>query len=118
MTRVVDRVEKAGFVRRESVPGDRRGVFVILTPEGEQAFLGAMDQHRSDIERFFGSRGTEHRPQWRAKSPLADHTLATFWTSPAPPPLLKRLATLAGALMRDIRRPRPSNDRPRNRICD
>ena len=75
MTRVVDRVEKAGFVRRESVPGDRRGVFVILTPEGEQAFLGAMDQHRSDIERFFGSRLSVEQHRAAAKA------LAPFWRS-------------------------------------
>ena len=63
MTRLVDRVENAGYVRRESVPGDRRGVFVILTPEGERVFVAAMRQHRSDIERAFGSRLSpdEHR---------------------------------------------------------
>lgn len=56
MTRLVDRIENAGYVRRENVPGDRRGVFVILTPEGERVFVAAMRQHRSDIERTFGSR--------------------------------------------------------------
>ncbi len=56
MTRLVDRIENAGYVRRENVPGDRRGVFVILTPEGERVFVAAMRQHRSDIERAFGSR--------------------------------------------------------------
>ena len=34
MTRLVDRIEKAGLVRRERAPGDRRGVFVVLTAEG------------------------------------------------------------------------------------
>ncbi|TAK55064.1 MAG: MarR family transcriptional regulator [Dehalococcoidia bacterium] len=56
ITRLVDRVENAGYIRREAVPGDRRGVFVILTPEGERVFVAAMRQHRSDIERAFGSR--------------------------------------------------------------
>ena len=73
MTRLVDRMEKAGYVRRESVPGDRRGVFVILTPAGEQVFVAAMRQHRSDVERIFGSRLSpkQHRAVGEA--------LAQFW---------------------------------------
>ena len=73
MTRLVDRMEKAGYVRRESVPGDRRGVFVILTPSGEQVFVPAMRQHRSDVERVFGSRlsSEQHRAVGEA--------LAQFW---------------------------------------
>jgi DNA-binding MarR family transcriptional regulator len=73
ITRLVDRVENAGYVRRENVPGDRRGVFVILTPEGERTFVAAMRQHRSDIERAFGSRLSPE--QHRA---VAD-ALAQFW---------------------------------------
>ncbi len=75
MTRLVDRIEKAGFVRREPVPGDRRGVFVILTPEGERVFVAAMALHRSDVEREFGSRLSPE--QHRA---VAD-ALAQFWKS-------------------------------------
>ncbi len=73
MTRVVDRVEKAGLVRREQVPGDRRGVFVMLTPEGERVFASAMVQHRSDIERAFGSCLSAEQHQ-----AVAD-ALAQFW---------------------------------------
>ena len=73
MTRLVDRVANAGYVRREDVPGDRRGVYVILTPEGERVFIAAMRQHRSDVERAFGTRLTPD--QQRA---VAD-ALAQFW---------------------------------------
>lgn len=73
MTRVVDRVEKAGFVRRERVPGDRRGVFVILTPEGERVFVSAMAKHRSDVERAFGSRLSPDQHRAVAEG------LAQFW---------------------------------------
>jgi len=73
MTRLVDRVEKAGLVTREQVPGDRRGVFVMLLPEGERVFVSAMEQHRSDVERTFASRLTPQ--QHRA---VAD-ALAQFW---------------------------------------
>lgn len=73
MTRVVDRVEKAGLVRRETVPGDRRGVYVLLTPAGEQLLESAMAHHRADVQRVFGSRLTPE--QNRA---VAD-ALAAFW---------------------------------------
>jgi len=36
LTRLVDRIEAAGLVRREPVPGDRRGVRVVLTAEGRR----------------------------------------------------------------------------------
>ena len=73
MTRLVDRIEEAGFVRREPVPGDRRGVFVVLTPEGGEAHEAGIAQHRADVEREFGSRlaDEEHRS-------VAD-ALAQFW---------------------------------------
>lgn len=73
ITRLVDRIENAGFVRRERVPGDRRGVFVVLTPEGERAYEAAIVTHRADVEREFGSRLTP--AQHRA---VAD-ALAPFW---------------------------------------
>jgi DNA-binding MarR family transcriptional regulator len=34
MTRFVDRLEAAGLVRREAVPGDRRGAYAVITKEG------------------------------------------------------------------------------------
>ena len=34
MTRFVDRLEAAGLVRREAVPGDRRGAYAVITREG------------------------------------------------------------------------------------
>jgi DNA-binding MarR family transcriptional regulator len=33
-TRLVDRLQAAGTVRREEVPGDRRGAYAVLTDEG------------------------------------------------------------------------------------
>ena len=42
MTRLVDRIEAAALVRRERVPGDRRGVFVVLTSEGAAAYESAL----------------------------------------------------------------------------
>ena len=36
VTRLVDRMEKAGLVRRERVSGDRRGAYTCLTPAGKK----------------------------------------------------------------------------------
>lgn len=73
MTRLIDRVEHAGLARRERVPGDRRGVYVVLTPEGNEAYEVAIGKHRDDVQRVFGNRLTE--AQYRA---VAD-ALTSFW---------------------------------------
>jgi DNA-binding MarR family transcriptional regulator len=63
LTRLVDRIEVAGLVRREPVPGDRRGVRVVLTAGGRQRYAAAFARHRDVIEREFGRRLTaaQHR---------------------------------------------------------
>jgi len=73
LTRLVDRIEAAGLVRREAVRGDRRGVRVILTAEGKRRHDAAFAEHNLVIQRVFGSRLTT--AQLRA---VAD-ALATFW---------------------------------------
>jgi len=73
LTRLVDRIEAAGLVRREPVPGDRRGVRVVLTPEGRRRHDDAFVEHFRVIEREFGRRLTPD--QQRA---VAD-ALAGFW---------------------------------------
>ena len=73
LTRLVDRIEAAGLVRRETVPGDRRGVRVILTPEGRRRHDTAFADHLKVIEREFGRRLTPAQQQAVAEA------LATFW---------------------------------------
>jgi DNA-binding MarR family transcriptional regulator len=73
LTRLVDRMEGAGLVRREAVPGDRRGVRVVLTPEGARRHTDAFEDHLKVIERAFGGRLTPD--EQRA---VAD-ALAVFW---------------------------------------
>jgi DNA-binding MarR family transcriptional regulator len=73
LTRLVDRIEAAGLVRREPVPGDRRGVRVALTPEGRRRHDGAFVEHMRVIEREFGGRLTPAEQQ-----AVAD-ALAGFW---------------------------------------
>lgn len=73
MTRLVDRIEEAGYVTRERVPGDRRGVYVVLTPEGSTAWEAAIGRHHEDIGRIFGERLTTRQHEAVAKA------LWSFW---------------------------------------
>ena len=73
LTRLVDRMEAAGLVRREAVAGDRRGVRVVLTAEGRRRHMDAFVEHLRVIEREFGGRLTT--AQQRA---IAD-ALTGFW---------------------------------------
>ncbi|MGK2851545.1 MAG: MarR family winged helix-turn-helix transcriptional regulator [Candidatus Limnocylindrales bacterium] len=73
LTRLVDRIEAAGLVRREPVLGDRRGVRVALTPEGRRRHDKAFVEHMRVIEREFGGRLTPAEQQ-----AVAD-ALGGFW---------------------------------------
>jgi DNA-binding MarR family transcriptional regulator len=53
LTRLVDNMEQAGFVRRERPRDDRRVVLVFMTPEGEAARDAARAVHRDGIRRHF-----------------------------------------------------------------
>ena len=49
MTALLDRVEKAGFLRRERNPEDRRGLFITLTPAGTHAMQWVYEQFEDVI---------------------------------------------------------------------
>jgi DNA-binding MarR family transcriptional regulator len=53
LTRVVDRMEEEGLVRRERPPGDRRAVHVVLTAKGRRELEAARAVHRRGIEEHF-----------------------------------------------------------------
>jgi DNA-binding MarR family transcriptional regulator len=53
LTRLIDRMEKAGLVERASCPSDRRGSFAVLTSRGEEVFKGAAPIHLEGIARHF-----------------------------------------------------------------
>jgi DNA-binding MarR family transcriptional regulator len=73
LTRLVDRIEAAGLVRREAVAGDRRGVQVVLTAEGRRRHDAAFADHNKVIERAFGQRLSA------AQLTAVAEALATFW---------------------------------------
>lgn len=55
LTRAVDRLEEAGFVRRESCPSDRRGAFAVLTPAGRRRIEKAIPVHLAHVDELLGA---------------------------------------------------------------
>jgi DNA-binding MarR family transcriptional regulator len=53
LTRVIDRMEEAGLVRRERPESDRRAIEVVLTEEGSAALQAARTIHRRGIYEHF-----------------------------------------------------------------
>ena len=53
LTRLVDRLEKAGLVKRESCPSDRRGFEAVITDDGRTALTEARPTHLSGVRRRF-----------------------------------------------------------------
>jgi DNA-binding MarR family transcriptional regulator len=51
LSRLVDRVEAAGLVRREACPSDRRGAFAVLTEKGEAVLTEALPPHLESLQR-------------------------------------------------------------------
>ncbi|WP_171814498.1 MarR family transcriptional regulator [Arthrobacter dokdonensis] len=58
MTALLDRVEKAGFLKRERNPNDRRALLIHLTPAGDHAMQWLYEQFdtavRDSLARVFG----------------------------------------------------------------
>jgi MarR family 2-MHQ and catechol resistance regulon transcriptional repressor len=53
VTRLVDRLERYGMVRRETCPSDRRGSFAVLTDEGAGRLADVVPDHLADLDRWF-----------------------------------------------------------------
>ena len=53
LTRLVDRLERAGLVRREPATGDRRGTVVTITREGSSALRRMWPVYAAEIRRSF-----------------------------------------------------------------
>jgi DNA-binding MarR family transcriptional regulator len=57
-TRVVDRMEEAGLVRRVRPDNDRRSILIVLTDTGRKAMENARRHHRKAIEQHFSQHLT------------------------------------------------------------
>ena len=55
LTRLVDRIERAGHVRREACPEDRRGLHAVLTADGLAVVQAAAPDHVEQLQRILGN---------------------------------------------------------------
>jgi DNA-binding MarR family transcriptional regulator len=56
ITRLLDGLEKAGFVERGACEGDRRVVYAVLTETGRDKLRTASKSHVAQIEELFSAR--------------------------------------------------------------
>lgn len=56
LTRLIDRMEAAGFVKREPCEDDKRGTYAVLTPLGKRELRRAAPTHLRGIEEHFLSK--------------------------------------------------------------
>jgi DNA-binding MarR family transcriptional regulator len=59
-TRVIDRMEEAGLVRRVRPENDRRSILVVLTDKGAETIEHARRHHRAGIEQHFSQYLTDN----------------------------------------------------------
>ena len=74
-TRVVDRLEEAGLVRRVRPDNDRRSILVSLTNKGRETMEQARRHHRHAIEEHFSRHltDTDVKAMTRALEKLSAH---------------------------------------------
>ena len=53
LTRLLDRLQHAGFVRREPCPDDRRAIYAVITEEGKAALKAAVPGHNRRVHEHF-----------------------------------------------------------------
>lgn len=74
LTRLVDRMVQAGLLTREPCPGDRRGTFAVITPEGRKRLRAASGVHLRGVYDHF-ARHLDDRDV-ASLSVALDHVLA------------------------------------------
>lgn len=66
MTNRLDRLEKRGLVARTRDPNDRRGLKIVLTPDGYEKADGIFASHVATIEKMLSEITKPEREQLRA----------------------------------------------------
>ena len=59
LTRMVDRLVRAGLVERRKCPDDARGSLAAITPAGRELFAAARPTHLAGVRRLFLDRLSE-----------------------------------------------------------
>ena len=65
VTRLMDRLESAGLIRREVYPSDRRGTVAVLTDRGRAAFQSATPDFLDELRERFGHLSAQEAAQLR-----------------------------------------------------
>ena len=63
MTKMIDKLQKEGMVRRESLPGDRRVNIIKVTPKAEKFLDQLWVKYRKMMESFMGDLPTRDKKQ-------------------------------------------------------
>lgn len=72
LTRLIDRMEKAGYVTRERTAADRRGAYAVITPQGVAELDRVWPLHLAGIQTYFGTNvHDEDIPCSTARSPAS-----------------------------------------------
>ena len=71
LTRLVDRIERDGLLRREPAPEDRRGSYVVLTDAGKRMLRRMWPVYERALDEAFAARLRNPRALTRALEPLA-----------------------------------------------
>jgi DNA-binding MarR family transcriptional regulator len=73
LTRLVDRLERAGLLRRETVPGDRRGFYAVLTADGARMLRKMWPVYERAVATCFAPHvGRGRTPMRKALEAIAD----------------------------------------------
>lgn len=76
ITRLLDGLERTGWVAKRRCETDARVTYAVLTEEGARKFEAARDSHLADVEELFGSQLSDEErarlDELLAKLPLAD----------------------------------------------
>jgi DNA-binding MarR family transcriptional regulator len=74
-TRVVDRMQEAGLVRRDRLENDRRTIPIVLTDKGTKTLERARRHHRDGIQRHFSQHltNTDIKALTRALEKISTH---------------------------------------------
>jgi len=59
LTRTIDRIEAAGLVARQAIPGDRRSLHVVLTDAGRERLAAAFPIVRRAVRELFADHLSE-----------------------------------------------------------
>ena len=76
ITRLLDGLERAGWVEKQRCASDARVSYAALTKDGLEKIAAARSSHHADIEELFGSRFSDEEratlDELLARLPLAD----------------------------------------------